>query len=121
MSLRLSARVPAVCWKGDAKGRGCEVSPQEIEIMFHFYAHAEHCFFLCDCSGGRFDSDLKNSFIQGLATLGLLDTKNDLFRLSSLGKAYVLALLAMPVPQTIYRVRYEFEDGEDKVSGREGE
>ena len=58
---------------------GGVMSPQEIEIMFHFYAHAEDCFFLCDCSGGRFDSDLKNSFIQGLATLGLLNTKNDLF------------------------------------------
>jgi len=93
------------------------MSPAEIQIMFHFYT-CKGPLFLCEnkCHTSNESSDLKNEFIQGLASRELLKLHNHegLFKLTDKGLVYCKALVAMPLPETDYRVQFTFINDDEK-------
>jgi len=90
------------------------MSPSDIQILFHFYTCAGPLF-LCEnkCHTSNESSDLKNEFIMGLASKDLLKLHSKgLFELTDKGLFYCTALVAMPLPETVHRIRFTFDDGE---------
>ncbi len=87
------------------------MSPLQINILLHYHAHVD------DYCGKHFSSAAKE-FIEEFLRNGMLreNTKSDqysrLYELSDRGKAYVRALMEVPLPQCVWRINWPAIDGE---------